>query len=204
MLKNQWDVSSGQDHKIPSIPIPYELLRLPPGLLAPIQVILKPEVGVETALVCIEEPAYVNKITRGKSQDLRLYGGTHPSVYGPVLYFLWWFGEKDAKTKPSEVFETLLNPHDPDDLRPYRDLDNQECWHVFFVEPSETVIHVNDERPMSEFRGNKLGSIAPGIAQAKELAADLACLDFELAVEDFQAKNPLEKLVRKWNRESSS
>ena len=180
------------DEQLPRVPLPLEVRECEAGTLVPATLALDPSVGLETVLIFVESPTFIRKIRKLDYFNLNLRIMVHVCEFGPVFSLLWWIGDSTVIPKPSEIYETEINPHAPSEMQPFVELSQQEYWHVFMVTPSDEELNWHDEE---WYECPSSGELSEAIKHAREIATRVACIDFDMAIKSFHRQYSRRQLI---------
>lgn len=133
MLDNKWKHGK----------VNFELPELPPLLISsegikPILVVIDDEVGGEIALLITEPRKKVKEFEGRDITRLMLKVGLVNTSYGPVCFLLFYF--PDPLTGAQVTYESTVNPKDSQQLLIYKQLSDQEYWHVIIADNTGEVV----------------------------------------------------------------
>ncbi len=134
MLNNKW--KHGRVH--------FELPELPPILISSagikaISVVIDNRVGEEIVLL-ITEPRQNLKEFEGRDlTSFMLKVGLINTSYGPVCFLLFYF--PDPLTGAQVTYENTVNPKDHQHLSTYKQLSDQEYWHVVIANDAGEIVN---------------------------------------------------------------
>ena len=180
------------DEQLPRVTLPLEVQECETGTLVPATLELIRSVGLETVLIFIESPPVIRKTRKLDFFKLNLRMMVYVCEFGPVFSFLWWIGDSTVVPKPSEIYETEINPHEPMDMRPFIELSQQEYWHVFMVTPSDEELNWHNEE---WYECPNSGILSDAIKHAREITTRVACIDFDMAVKSFHRQYSQRQLI---------
>ena len=181
MMNNKW--KHGKAH--------FELGGVPSALteshgIRPIPIILDDSVGEEIALLITEPASKAHQFSDRDITRFMLKTGLVNTTYGPVCFLLFYFPAPYSETLVA--YEATVNPKDLQHLSIYKQLSNQQYWHVIIADDSGNVIN------FFEFP-NQYG-LKDTIDQVKAACENLEVLDFMQAKSEYEDRYTIDQLLK--------
>ena len=155
--------------------------------IAPMNVILDPDIGAETILCIIDRTEFAKDLAELSPFNMHLSIGLFRCEAGPLISCFFWL-ENPYGNDPYTSYENTLNPHDPNLLAPYWNLARQTHWHVFLIGPD------NEELNWYEFQN--VFKVAGKLKDIEKMVIDIPCSDFMEAKREYEQRNSMDERYR--------
>ena len=157
------------------------------GLL-PIPAILDPTVGEEVALYWMDRTPFVLELAAIRPFRLMLKSGVYQSVYGPLIWFLFYVPNSKPVPQPFASTELHLNPSETNQVSLWEKLANQTHWHLTLLGAGNSVAE------FFEFE-NHFG-LDTSLPRMMQTCQGLAVTDFIQAKAEFSKSYTMDDLYR--------
>lgn len=180
-MENKW--AKGQvEFVLPPLPA---TLRGKEGLL-PLDLIIDPQVGKETALFLFDSTPFIYDIAALNPISLRLKAGMYNTSNGPLLFLLFYVPDPVEPNKMFAGYDCHVNPFDDHHLSVWQRLARQTHWHLILVGEDEQLVN------FYEFENTY--NLEETLDYAQQTSAGMKQGSFDLAKQEFMASVSIEDL----------